>query len=234
MSNTPAWLTRQQALIGETGCAHLRTKTVWVVGLGGVGGHAAEALARTGIGRLVLIDADVVDESNRNRQLFATADTVGMAKTDAAVARLCTLSPDTVYTALQMRVTPENVRELLTAYPPDAVLDAIDDVPAKVALAVACAEANIPMFSAMGTGNKLHPERLMLSDISKTAYCPLAKAVRTALRRVGITHLSVVWSDEPPVKVTTRTPASVSFVPAAAGLLLASAVVNRFLEVDAS
>ena len=226
----PHWLDRQCTLIGADACAMLATKVVMVVGLGGVGGHAVEALARTGIGRLILVDMDTVSESNRNRQLLATTETVGMQKALAAEARVRMLSPNTEVIPLIQAVTPENAHELIGRYQPDAIIDAIDDVRAKVALAEAAREIGCYLIAAMGTGNKLHPERLQISDISKTAYCPLAKAVRTALRRVGINHLPVVWSDEPPAHIGSPVPASISFVPGAAGMLLASAVINHFLE----
>lgn len=230
MTTTPTWLARQDALIGAENTARLAAATVMVVGLGGVGGHAAETLLRCGVGRLILVDFDTVAASNRNRQLFATAETVGMPKTDAAVARLLQVAPEAELIPLSLRVTAENARTLFETYHPTAVIDAVDDVPAKVALAVAARDTQTYLVAAMGTGNKLHPERLMLGDISKTAYCPLAKAVRLALRRVGITHLPVVWSDEEPVHVGTRTPASIAFVPPTAGLILSSAVVNLLLE----
>lgn len=229
-TSTPVWLDRQRSLIGEAACTWLHTRTVMIVGLGGVGGHVVEALARTGIGRLILVDMDVVSDSNRNRQLLATTETVGMQKAFAAEARVHAISPDTEAVPITEAVTPENAASLLSRYHPDAIVDAIDDVRAKVALAQAAQTAGCYLISAMGTGNKLHPERLQISDISKTAYCPLAKAVRTALRRVGISHLPVVWSDEPPARIGMRTPASVSFVPGAAGMLLASAVIHHFLE----
>lgn len=228
--STPHWLDRQCTLIGADACTMLQAKTVMVVGLGGVGGHAVEALARTGIGRLILVDMDTVSETNLNRQLLATTETVGMQKALAATARVRAICPSTEVIPLVQAVTPENAMSLLTTYRPDGIIDAIDDVRAKVALAEAAKKADCYLIAAMGTGNKLHPERLQIGDIAKTAYCPLAKAVRSALRKIGINHLPVVWSDEPPAKLGTRTPASISFVPGAAGLLLASAVVNRFLE----
>lgn len=228
----PHWLNRQCTLIGADACAMLATKTVMVVGLGGVGGHAVEALARTGVGRLILIDMDTISESNRNRQLLATAETVGTQKALAAEARVRLLSPDTEVIPLPQAVTPENAEALLATYHPDAIIDAIDDVRAKVALAIAAKQLDLYLIAAMGTGNKLHPERLQISDISKTAYCPLAKAVRTALRRAGVNHLPVVWSDEPPAHIGSPVPASISFVPGAAGMLLASAVINHFLEAS--
>ena len=226
---TPAWLARQSALIGDNACALLAQKTVMLIGLGGVGGHALEALTRTGIQRLIVIDNDTVSETNRNRQLLATVETIGQYKTDAAKTRVHQIAPEIEVISLAVRITPETIPALLETYRPHAIVDAIDDVKAKEALAVAAQAKHIYLVSAMGTGNKLHPERLMLGDISKTAYCPLAKAVRTALRREGVLHLPVVWSDEPPAKIGSPVPASVSFVPGAAGMLLASAVINHFL-----
>lgn len=221
------YLARTEALLGGSALERLASSHVLIAGLGGVGGHAFDALLRSGIGRLTLVDCDVVTESNLNRQLLATLDTIGMAKTEAAAAHARRISRDVNLTLHTERILPETAEELLSAARPDLVIDAIDDVSAKVALAVAAGRQGIRILSCLGTGNRLDPAALTVTDISKTSGCPLARAVRTRLRREGIEHLPVVFSREP-----ARAPlgevrvASCAFVPAAAGLLLAAEAVR--------
>ena len=217
---------RTVGLIGESAVEILQNSHVAVFGLGGVGSYTAEALARSGIGELTLIDSDVVDESNINRQLIATNSTVGLPKTQVCKARIGDINPDCKVNIITGLYLPECRDEFFIGHY-DFVADCIDNVTAKLDLALQCQERKIPLISCMGTGNKLHPERLQISDISKTHTCPLCRVIRRELKKIGITKLTVCWSDEEPVVTGNRIPASMTFVPGSAGLLIASRIVQR-------
>lgn len=223
------WNTRTAQLLGESKVNLLASKKVAVFGIGGVGSYVVEALARAGVGSLVLVDSDDVSLSNLNRQLIALRSTVGKAKVEAAKARIHDINPDCDVTAVKTFVTPENLSEIL---PDDCdyAVDAVDNVTAKIALIVLCQQKNIPVISSMGTGNKLHPELFEITDIYKTSVCPLARVMRNELKKRGIKKQKVLFSTEIPV-TTVRPPASVSFVPSTAGLLIAGEVV-RDLTAD--
>lgn len=229
---------RSAALYGEGGMQRLFSSTVAVFGVGGVGSYTVEALARSGVGRLILVDADVVDESNINRQIIALHSTVGRDKVEVAKERIKDINPDCEVTTYKRFVTPENLCEIdLSGV--DYIVDAVDSVPAKLALAEYAKERGVALISSMGTGNKLDPSRLEVADISKTTVCPLARSMRVKLRKMGIQHLKVVYSTEIPVETegelceqngqTRRAPASCSFVPSSAGLLIASEVIRDIL-----
>jgi tRNA A37 threonylcarbamoyladenosine dehydratase len=229
-------LTRLEALVGPENIAMLRRRTVLVCGLGGVGGHACEALARSGVGRLVIADDDIVSETDLNRQTIALRSTVGMRKTEAMKARIADIDPDIDVLVFDRRIEESNL-DLLLAPRPDHVVDAIDDVVAKTALLERCLKTGIPIVSAMGFANRLHPACVRTGMLAETSMDPLAKAVRTRLRRLGIdAPVPVVWSDEPPL--VSRTDGvrlgSSAFVPATAGLFLAAHVVNALLGGDPS
>lgn len=233
---------RTEMLFGPGAVERLSHCHVAVFGLGGVGGHAAEALARSGIGELTLIDADRVSPSNLNRQLFATSRTVGMLKTDAAEERLHDVIPDCVIHKRPQFVLPENIGEFdFTQY--DYVIDAIDTVSAKLAIIKTCSALGVPVISAMGAGNKVDPTRFEVADIYETSVCPLAAVIRRELRKAGVPRLKVVYSreearapafqPEPDPDVEDRpgshrraTPASCAFVPSVSGLILAGEVVK--------
>lgn len=226
---------RTRLLLGD-GVERLAAASVAVFGLGGVGSFAAEALARAGIGRLVLIDGDVVSDSNRNRQLPALVSTVGQAKTAVMAARIADINPACrVETRREMYRPTE--REYLRRLGVDYVIDAIDDVPAKVGLAVEAQLAGIPLVAALGTGNKLQPELLETADIYETSVCPLARVLRRELRQAGVRALRVVYSREEPCRPVfapgeERVPGSVSFVPPVAGMLLAGEVIRALAAVN--
>lgn len=234
--------TRTEQIIGTVGCEKLAQSTVAICGLGGVGSYAAEALARAGVGNLILIDFDTVSVSNINRQLEALTETVGMAKTVAVQQRIVSINPEAEVDMRQEKLTPENIDRVVFSSSIDFLVDAIDDVPAKISLLVQAGKRQIPVISVMGTGNKLHPERLEINDISKTEVCPLARKVRKALKEQGITKdIPVVYSRESPVhkevpsgetKDNCRVPGSISFVPGAAGLIAAGFVVRSLLGLD--
>ena len=219
-------------LIGTDALEKLKSATVAVFGVGGVGGYAVEALARAGVGRLVLVDSDVVSLSNINRQIIATHRTVGMYKTEAMRERLLEINPDIEIELHTVFFDETRVLDFdFSSY--DYVVDAIDSIGAKIELIVAAKSAGTPIISAMGAGNKLDPTRFEISDISKTEVCPLARAVRTRLRKRGINNLKVVYSKELPHVANDgeRVPASISFVPSAMGLVIASAVVKDITEI---
>lgn len=220
---------RTERLLGAGALETLQKAHVTVAGLGGVGGTAAEALVRTGIGRLHLIDADTVAESNLNRQLFATRSTVGMLKTEAALLRLREVG-DSELTAAPERITPENAGTLVPEET-DLILDLIDDVPAKVALIKLGRERGIPVISCLGAGNRLDPTAFTVTDLFKTEGDPLARRLRQLLRKEGITELTVIFSKELPQKPAGEGPVG-SFAPVtgAAGLTAAGAVIKELLK----
>lgn len=222
--------TRTEMLIGTEAVEKLKKSHVAVFGLGGVGSYTAEALARSGVGALTLIDNDTVAVSNINRQLYALNSTLGEAKTEAARKRIADINPDCRVDTIQGFCLPDNVDEFFTAEY-DFVADAIDTVSAKIALAEICEKRNIPLISSMGTGNKLHPELFCISDIYKTDTCPLCRVMRRELKQRGIKKLTVVWSPEPPVKneENGRVPASIAFVPPVSGFLLSSFIVRTLI-----
>ena len=222
---------RTARLLGAEGMERLKSAHVLVFGLGGVGSYIVEALARSGIGALTLVDADVVDVTNINRQLVADVSTVGMDKVEVARNRVLAVNPDCRVTVKKMLYLPEKSGEFdFSSY--DYIADAIDNVSAKLSLAVEADRAGTPLIAAMGTGNKLHPEMLEIADISKTSVCPLARVMRTELRKRGISHLKVVYSKEEPIKGADgeRIIGSVAFVPSVAGLMIAGEIVRNIAE----
>ena len=233
------WLERTGIVLGEKRLCRLANARVAVIGLGGVGGAAAEALVRAGIGHMLFIDGDTVDDTNRNRQIIATAETVGMDKVKAAEKRFRAINPEGDFTFRKEFYLPEN-SEWLYEWKPDYIIDAIDTVTAKIELIVRAKKLGVPVISCMGTGNKLDPTRLEVADISKTSVCPLAKVMRRELKARGIKNCRVVYSKEIPVtplenETAAREreasgrrsiPGSVSFVPPAAGLILAGEVIK--------
>ncbi len=224
---------RSSLVLGEDAIEKLKNRRVAVFGLGGVGGYVVEALARSGVGNLVLVDGDTVSVSNINRQIFALHNTVGRFKTEVAAERIKAINPHIC--ADERNIFFDNTTENafdFTLY--DYVVDAIDSVPSKVLLAVKCHRANTPIISCMGTGNKLNPMGFKVADISKTSVCPLARVMRRELKAAGINKLKAVYSEEPPVRINTEegrrcVPGSVAFVPPAAGLLIAAEVVKDLL-----
>ena len=212
----------------------LRSAKVAVFGIGGVGGYVAEALARSGVGALDLVDKDVVSITNINRQIVALRSTVGKDKTAVMKDRIADINPDCKVTEHKIFYLPENADCIdLSAY--DFVVDAIDTVSAKLELAVRTKDMGVPFISCLGTGNKLDPTRLEIADISKTSVCPLARVMRRELRAKGINHLTVLYSTEEPIKSQIvedgkPVPASSAFVPSAAGLIIASHVVRELIK----
>ena len=220
--------TRSVAVFGEDAITKLKNCRVAVFGVGGVGSYAVEALARAGVGAIDLIDNDTFNVTNINRQLYATHKTIGQYKVDVAAARILDINPDCKVTTHKMFYLPENADQLdLSQY--DYIVDAIDTVAAKVELIVRANKCGTKIISSMGTGNKLHPEMFEISDIYKTSVCPLAKVMRTRLKKEGIKKLKVVYSKEEPITNPDNIIGSVPFVPSVAGLLISSEVVKDLL-----
>ncbi len=219
--------TRTAMMLTDEGVDRLRNSRVAVIGVGGVGGYAVEALARAGVGSLLLVDADRVNITNINRQIIATQKTVGAYKTEAARERIREINPDCTVECINVFYS-EKTKDDVDLSGCDFIIDAIDSVGAKVFLISEAKRLEVPVISSMGAGNKLDPTRFRVSDISRTHTDPLAKAVRTLLRKRGINHLPVVFSDEEPRKREgERVPGSISFVPSVVGLILAGEVILR-------
>lgn len=211
-------------LLGDEAFLKLRASHVAVFGIGGVGGHLTEALARCGIGTLSLFDMDTVNESNINRQAVAFSSTVGKAKVDAMKERIFDIDKDITVHAHRLFYLPETADEVdLSQF--DYVADAIDNISAKLELCVRCKSNNIPIISAMSAGNKLDPSMFLVSDIKDTSVCPIARIMRKELKSRGIDSLKVVYSKEKPV-ISSREVASVSFVPPVMGLIMAGQIVR--------
>lgn len=225
---------RTELLFGSDAMEKLKKAHICVFGVGGVGGYVCEALARSGVGSLTLVDNDTVSVSNINRQIFALTSTVGMMKTYAAKLRLCDINPNINITEYNMFYLPETAEEIdLTGF--DYVVDAIDTVTAKIYLAQKCDELNIPLIASMGTGNKLDPTAFEVADIFKTSVCPLARVMRTELKKRGVKKLKVVYSKEQPENAVAdssngrHAPGSCAFVPSVAGLTIASEVIKDLI-----
>ena len=224
---------RSELLLGRAGMDKLKNSRVAVFGIGGVGGHAAEALARTGVGRLDLFDNDTVSLTNVNRQIVATLDKVGEYKVDVMKERIAQINPEAEVNAYRCFFMPDNSSEFdFTKY--DYVIDAVDTVTAKLELVMKCREANVPIICSMGAGNKLDATAFEVADIYKTSVCPLARVMRNELRKRGVKKLKVVYSQEPPMTPLPSdedcakkvVPGSVAFVPSVAGLILAGEVIK--------
>ena len=221
--------TRSIALLGEDAITKLKKCRVAVFGVGGVGSYTVETLARAGIGAIDLIDSDTFNVTNINRQLYATHKTIGKYKVDVAKNRILDINPDCKVTVNKTFYLPQNSDTFdLSVY--DYIVDAIDTVAAKVELVVNADKCGTPIISSMGTGNKLHPEMLEISDIYKTSVCPLAKVMRTRLKKEGIKKLKVVYSKETPITNNDNIIGSVPFVPSAAGIIIAGEVIKDLLN----
>ena len=229
--------TRTEALIGKDALERLKAARVIVFGVGGVGGFAVEALARAGVGSITVVDHDTVSRSNLNRQIIALESTVGKLKVEVVEQRIIDINPLCEVSALPIFYSEDNAEAIdLSSY--DVILDCIDSVRSKLYLIESGTAKGTPVISSMGTGNKLDPTRLRVSDISKTEGCPLARVMRKELRARGINHVKVVWSDEKTfsaedtgdLKGNRPAPASAVFVPATAGLILAAEAVREITK----
>ena len=233
---------RTELLLGAAALEKLSRARVAVFGLGGVGGYVVEALARSGIGALDLVDSDRISLTNLNRQILATHQTIGQPKVDVAAERVLAINPNCKVTKHQTFYLPQNNTDFdFSQY--DYVVDAIDTVTGKLGLIVAAKAASTPIISSMGTGNKLNPAEFEVADIYQTSVCPLAHVMRKELRQRGINHLKVVYSKEKPLKRTATNeqspnlshkniPASVAFVPPVAGFIIAGEVIKDLIASD--
>lgn len=227
---------RTELLLGKEGMDRLASSCVMVFGVGGVGSHCIEALARSGVGHLILVDHDKVSLTNINRQSIALHSTVGQYKTKVMKAKIADISPRIQVTTYEEFVLEDNLDRVFEIRP-DYIVDAIDTVTAKIALTLYAGKHQIPLISSMGTGNKLHPELFEIDDIYHTSVCPLCRVMRKELKKRGVDHLKVLYSREKPVDTSGRTteeekgekrslPGSISFVPPAAGLMIAGEVIR--------
>ena len=224
-----AWTDRTLMLLGQEALDKLAQSRVAVFGLGGVGGYVMEALTRAGTGSLTLIDGDVVDETNLNRQLIATRQSIGRKKAEVACERVKSINPNCAVDARTLFYAAGNA-DCIDFADFDYVADCIDTVSSKLLIIERCIKSGTPVISCMGTGNKLDPSLLEIADIAKTSVCPLARVMRRELRSRGIEHVEVLFSTEPPLKTGSRTPGSVSFVPSVAGLMIAGAIVKGLIS----
>jgi len=230
---------RTELLLGRNVMERLKHASVLLFGIGGGGSYAAEALARGGVGRLILVDHDTVSLTNLNRQLIATHETIGRRKVDVMKERILSINPAAQVEARAEFLLPENI-DSFPLQACDYIIDAVDTVAAKIALAEKAEECGTPIISSMGTGNKLDPSRFEIADIYGTSVCPLARVLRRELKARGVRGLKVLYSKEPPLKPLPaeedgspgkrQTPGSVSFVPSVAGLMIAGEVLRSFIE----
>ena len=232
------YFNRLESLIGIDKVSKLKDKTVLIIGIGGVGGYVLETLTRSNVGTIIIVDYDIVDETNINRQIIATRKTIGKPKVEIAKARILEINPDANVEIYQEFFMPDS-KEILdntVSY----IVDSVDTVTAKIELVMRANKLNIPIISSMGTGNKLDPTKFEVTDIYKTSVCPLAKVMRKELRLRGIKKLKVVYSKEEPIKpkqtssktkeTKKQVPGSISFVPSVAGLIIAGEVIKDLIK----
>ena len=249
MADIPAWQERTALLVGEAGLARLRAATVVVAGLGGVGAYAAEMVARAGVGRMIIIDADCVGESNKNRQLLALDSTMGSPKADVMASRLLDINPALQLVRVREYLTEDNIPEVLRQAQeelgtvPDFLIDAIDTLAPKIALISHCVHTGLPLVSSMGAGAKMDATKVRLTDVSRSYNCPLAFILRKRLRKIGISKgFPVVFSEELPDKeaiVPTEGErnkksqvGTISYIPAVFGCICAQAAITGILQTD--
>jgi tRNA A37 threonylcarbamoyladenosine dehydratase len=219
---------RTEKLIGQSGLEILKNSRVILFGVGGVGSFVAEALIRSGVGFLTIVDKDIIDPSNQNRQIMANVKTVGKKKVDVMARRLIAINPLSIVHPMHRCYTPDTSQDFhLQDY--DYVIDAVDMVTAKIDLVIKSQENKVPIISCMGTGNKMDASRFIITDIYETSVCPLAKVMRKELRERGVKSLKVLYSTEEPL-IRSTPPGSIAFVPSVAGLLIAGEVVRDLLK----
>lgn len=224
------FLSRTEMLIGQEALEKLSNSRIAVFGVGGVGSFVVEALSRAGVGNIDLIDNDTVSKSNINRQIIALNSTIGKNKVDVAKARILDINPKCKVETYKTFYSPETSNKFdFSKY--DYIIDAIDNITGKIELIIKAKEVKTPIISSMGTGNKLHPEMFEITDIYKTSVCPLAKVMRAELKKRGVKNLKVLFSKEIPTKKNgQRVPASISFVPSVAGLIIAGEVIKDLIN----
>ncbi|HHX68247.1 MAG: tRNA threonylcarbamoyladenosine dehydratase [Miniphocaeibacter sp.] len=232
------FLQRTELLIGEESLKKLANSKILVFGVGGVGGYVVEGLVRAGIGEITVVDFDTIDITNINRQIIALHSNIGAYKVDIIEQRIKDINPKCKVIKFKEKLVPDNIDKFsLKEY--DYIVDAIDSVQSKIALAEYCYNNNINLFSSMGAGNKLDPKKFKVSDISKTSVCPLARTMRVNLKKKNVKKLKVIWSDELPKKNnntnngSNKTPtSSISFVPSVAGLIISGEIINELISKE--
>ena len=231
------WLDRIEMLIGKENVKKLQNSHVVVFGLGGVGSYVVEGLVRAGISYISIIDKDIVDVTNINRQIIADIETVGKSKVEVEEERILKINSNAHVSKIKEFVNKDNLEEIIekiiklqNIVTINYVVDAIDTVSSKLEIIKYCNAHNIKLISCMGTGNKLDASKFEIADISKTSVCPLAKVIRKELKKLNIQHLKVLYSKEEPLKTNTASPASISFVPSVAGLLIAGEIVRDMIK----
>ncbi len=231
------WLDRTEMLIGKENVKKLQNSHVVVFGLGGVGSYVVEGLVRAGISYISIIDKDIVDVTNINRQIIADIETVGKSKVEVEEERILKINSNAHVSKIKEFVNKDNLEEIIekiiklqNIVTINYVVDAIDTVSSKLEIIKYCNAHNIKLISCMGTGNKLDASKFEIADISKTSVCPLAKVIRKELKKLNIQHLKVLYSKEEPLKTNTASPASISFVPSVAGLLIAGEIVRDMIK----
>lgn len=225
------WLNRTETLIGKENIRKLQNSNVIVFGLGGVGSYTVEGLVRSGIQNICIVDKDIVDITNINRQLVADTETIGRNKVDVQEERILRINKTAKVIKINKFVKKDNIEEIMKSFPHiDYVIDAIDTVSSKLEIIKYCYLNNINIISSMGTGNKLDASKFEITDIFKTSVCPLAKVMRKELKKLDIKSLTVLYSKEEPIKTNLNTPASISFVPSVAGLLIAGKVIRDLIK----
>lgn len=234
------WLDRTEKLIGKEKLQKIRNSNIVIFGLGGVGSYAVEGLVRSGIENIAIVDKDTVDITNINRQLIATFSNIGMSKVKVEAERIKQINPSANVIEIPEFIDKNNLLDIMRhinnkfntlknhdGFHIDYVIDAIDTISSKIEIIKFCYENNIRLISCMGTGNKVDPIKFEIADITKTSVCPLAKIIRKELKKLNIPHLKVLYSKEPAIKTNSSTPASISFVPSVAGLLIAGEVIKN-------
>lgn len=220
---------RTSLLIGEENLKKLNSAKIIVFGVGGVGSFVVESLVRSGIGNISIVDFDVVDITNINRQIIALHSTIGKKKVDVMKERIQDINPNAIINTYDTFISNETIDMFdLSEY--DYAIDCIDNVTGKLLIIEKCINSNTKIISSLGTANKLDPSKLTITDISKTNTCPLAKVVRLELRKRGINHLNVLFSSELPIKNDTNVLGSISFVPSTGGLLISSKVISDLIN----
>ncbi len=222
------WLSRLNKILSNDEINEIRNKTVLIIGIGGVGGYSLESLVRMGINNLIIVDNDVVDITNLNRQIISLNSNIGEKKVEVAKKRILDINKDCNVITIDKFITKENILDLFK-YHIDYVIDACDTVSTKIEIIRECLNRNIKIISSMGTGNKFHPEMLKITELKKTSYDPLAKVIRNKFKEEK-RKIMVVSSTEKGIDINDRTPGSTSLVPSVAGILCASYVINDILE----
>ena len=224
---------RLEKIVDKEKLSNLKNKRIMIVGIGGVGGYVVESLVRSGISNFILIDKDIVDITNKNRQIIALDSTIGKDKVNVVKDRILDINKECTVESLNIFLDKSNTDTIITKYKPDYVIDACDTITTKLEIIRSCLNNNINFITCLGTGNKLDPSKLLISDIKKTHTDPLAKSLRKMLKNENIIgKIDALWSTEIPVKTNSRIPGSSSFVPSSAGILIGSYIFNKLINND--